>query len=92
MDDNGRWWSKESDIAEIFVKYYANLFQSPTPSVTEIEAAIANILPTVDEAMNDILNAPYTDKEIQKAFLICIRLKLLVRIALRHFSSRKIGI
>ncbi|XP_073057409.1 uncharacterized protein [Primulina eburnea] len=65
VDDSGR--SKESDIADIFVKYYANLFKSTTPSDIEIEATISNILPTVDAAMNDILIAPYTEKEIRKA-------------------------
>lgn len=66
-DANGNWFVAEKDIANIILKFFANIFSSTNPSVLDIETATLNIIPLVDDSMNDILCAPYTENDIYKA-------------------------
>lgn len=49
------------------MNYFANLFLSSKPSDREIDMALENICPKVNESMNALLTAPFTESEIHKA-------------------------
>lgn len=66
FDDTGHWCAKEKDIADINLKYFAQLFSSSKPVNHELETITANIYPVVQDSMNNILCAPYTESEIHK--------------------------
>ncbi|XP_073042054.1 uncharacterized protein [Primulina eburnea] len=66
-DENGIWFVAEKDKADILLKFYANLFSSSNPSVLDFEAATLNTNSLVNDAMNAILCAPYTETDIYKA-------------------------
>ncbi|XP_073067166.1 uncharacterized protein [Primulina eburnea] len=67
IDDNRQWVEAEKDIADVMLNFFANLFSSNHPSAAEIEEATKNISPLVDEAMNEILQEPFTESDIYKA-------------------------
>lgn len=90
-DASGNWFVAEKDMANIILKFFANIFSSTNPSVLDIEAATLNIIPLVDDYTNDILCAPYTENDIYKVLFDMTRLKPLVQMGLQLYFFRKIG-
>lgn len=63
--DNGM--IKKRDIVDTLMKFFDRLLSSSKPSESDIQAAIMNICPVVNESMNNILCAPFKETEIRKA-------------------------
>ena len=65
VDENNCWQEDEAKIADVFVKYYSDLFTSPQP--TEFDEVLNAVQPKVSEIMNGMLTAEFQAAEVPQA-------------------------
>lgn len=74
---NGSWCKNEDQIADLFVDYFQQLFQSSNPDSTRIEAVLEATPQTVTAEMNQALLANFIKLEVDFALKLMTPLKAL---------------
>lgn len=67
LKSNNRWKEGRKEIATEVCNYFTNLFISTNPSRDSIDDVISGLEPRVIEDMNQMLDKPFTTKEIRRA-------------------------
>lgn len=67
LDDSGIIQTTERGIGKCITDFYNYLFKSREPNWHSIEQALQFVDNRVDDAMNNLLNTEFSDKEIKQA-------------------------
>ena len=64
-DSTGRWCTRQSEVNEIIVNFYKDLFTTASPD--GMEEVLETIPHAVTDDMNDMLLSDFTIEEVEKA-------------------------
>jgi hypothetical protein len=66
-NQNGRWVTKQNDIAQVAVQYFQAIFSTSNPTEEDISMVLNQITPSVTEEMNQILSKDFIAAEVGEA-------------------------